>query len=178
MSKLLRTVTLYRSSTWLKPSVESLLKSPIVELSFGSELFSISIPQDQGKYLVHQADPLCLGRLNTNGRSSGIPEGTVKDRLTRCHSSLRHGTNTVGLGIVVQGVRCVLRNRVATACGGSGWGKCWETIIWSRYPIWSSPFWHVTESTLVCSYLRMVERGSRRQVVCSAHHGARVRKEK
>ena len=39
-----------------------------------------------------------LARLNTTGRSSGIPEGAVKDRLTRCHSSLRHGTQTLGLG--------------------------------------------------------------------------------
>ena len=39
----------YRSSNWLEPSVESLLESPIAELSINSDLLSISIPQDQGK---------------------------------------------------------------------------------------------------------------------------------
>jgi len=48
MSKLLCRVAFYRSSTWLEPSVESLLESPIAELSLDSELFSILIPQDQG----------------------------------------------------------------------------------------------------------------------------------
>jgi len=74
-----------------------------VELSLDSELFSISIPQDLGKYLVHQAEPLYLARVNTTGRLPSIPEGAVKDRLTHCHSSLRHDTHTVGLGIVFQG---------------------------------------------------------------------------
>ena len=54
--------------------------------------------------MVHQAEPLYLARLNTTGMSPGIPEGAVKDRLTRCHSSLRHGTHTIGLGIVFQGL--------------------------------------------------------------------------
>jgi len=106
MSKLLCIVAFCRSSTWLEPSVESLLqspisefslnsellsisesflKSPIAELSVDSELFSISIPYDLGKYLVHQAEPLYLARLNTIGRLPGIPEGAVKDRLTHCH---------------------------------------------------------------------------------------------
>ena len=119
MSKLLCIVAFYQSSTWLEPSVESLLESAIVELSLDSQLFSVSIPQDQGKYLVHRAEPLCLARLNTTRRLlPGIPEGAVKDRLTHCHSSLRHGTHTVGLGIVFQGlllqISCVLRNRVTT----------------------------------------------------------------
>jgi len=78
--------------------------SPVAELSLDSNLLSISIPQDQGKYMVHQAEPLYLARLNTTGRSPGIPEGAVKDRLTYCHSSLRHGTHTVGLGTVFQGL--------------------------------------------------------------------------
>ena len=103
MSKLLCRVAFYRSSTWLEPSVESLLETPIAELSLDSELFSISIPQDQGKYLVHQAVPT-LGKAKTTGRSPGIPEGAVKDRLTHCHSSLRHWTHTVGLGIAFQGL--------------------------------------------------------------------------
>jgi len=77
---------------------------PIAELFLDSELFSTSIPKDQGKYLVHQAELLYLARLNATGRSPGIPEGAVKDRLTHYHSSLRHGTHTVGLGIVFQGL--------------------------------------------------------------------------
>jgi len=71
----------------LTGAVESLVKSSIAELSLDSELFSI--PQDQGKYLVHQVQPLYLARLNKIGRSPGIPEGAVKDRLTHCPSSLR-----------------------------------------------------------------------------------------
>jgi len=54
--------------------------------------------------MVDQVDPLYLVRLNTTGRSPGIPEGAVKDRIIHCHSSLRHGTHTVGLGIVFQGL--------------------------------------------------------------------------
>ena len=54
--------------------------------------------------MARQAEPLYLARLNTIGRSPGIPEGAFKDRLTHCHSSLRHGTDTVGLGIVLQGL--------------------------------------------------------------------------
>jgi len=65
---------------------------------------SIPIPQDQGKYEVHQAEPVYLVRLDTSGRSPVIPEGAVSDRLTHCHSSLRDGTHTVGLGIVFQGL--------------------------------------------------------------------------
>jgi len=72
----------------------------------------------RGKYMGHQAEPLYLARLNTPGRSPSIPEGAVKDRLTHCHSSLSHGTHTIGLGIVYRGlllhIRCVLRNRVTT----------------------------------------------------------------
>ena len=50
--------------------------------------------------MVHQAEPLYLVRLNTTGKSPGIPEGAVSDGLTHCHSSLRHGIHTVGFGIV------------------------------------------------------------------------------
>jgi hypothetical protein len=50
--------------------------------------------------VVHQAEPLYLVRLNTSGRLPGIPEGAIRDRLTHCHSSLRHSTHTIGLGIV------------------------------------------------------------------------------
>ena len=82
----------------------SLPESPIAELSVESELFSISIPQDQGKYLVHQAEPLHLAWLTTTRRWPGIPEGAVKDRLAHCHSSHRHGTHTVGFGIVFKGL--------------------------------------------------------------------------
>jgi len=54
--------------------------------------------------LIHQAEPLYLVRLNTTGRSPTIPEGAVNVRLTHCHSSLRHGMHTIGLGIVFQGL--------------------------------------------------------------------------
>ena len=108
----------YQSSPWLEPSVECLLEPPVAELSLHSNLLSISIPHDQGKHVVYQAEPLHLARLNTTGRLPGIPVGAVKDRLTHCHSSLRHGTHTLGLEIVSQGlllqIRCVLRNRVTT----------------------------------------------------------------
>jgi len=49
MSKLLRIIAFYRSSTWLELSVESLLESPNAELSINSKLLSISILQVQGK---------------------------------------------------------------------------------------------------------------------------------
>ena len=75
----------------LTGAVESLLKSSTVELSLDCELFSISIPQDQGKYLVHQVQPLYLAKLNKTGRSPGVSEGAVKDRLTHCPSSVRYG---------------------------------------------------------------------------------------
>ena len=118
MSKSLCIGAFYRSSPWLEPSVESLLESPVAELSLDSNLLSISIPWDQGKYMAHQAEPLYLARLNTTVRSPRIPEGAVIDILTHCHSSHRHGTHTVGLGIVFQGlllqIRCVLHNRVTT----------------------------------------------------------------
>jgi len=68
-----------------------------------SIIFSISIMQDQGKYEVHQVKPPSLVRLSTSERSPGVPEGAVSDRLTHCHSSHRHSTHTVGLGIVFQG---------------------------------------------------------------------------
>ena len=42
MSKLLCTVAFYRSSTWQELSIESLLESPIEELSLDSELLSFS----------------------------------------------------------------------------------------------------------------------------------------
>jgi len=42
ISKLLCIVAFYRSFTLLEPSVESLLESPIAELSLNSELHSIS----------------------------------------------------------------------------------------------------------------------------------------
>ena len=49
-------------------------------------LFSISIPQDLGKYLVHQAEPLYLSKINKTGRWPGIPEGAVKtDSPTAIH---------------------------------------------------------------------------------------------
>jgi hypothetical protein len=40
----------------------------------------------------------------TSGRSPGIQEGAIRDRLTHCHSYLRHGTHTIGLGIIFQGL--------------------------------------------------------------------------
>jgi len=52
--------------------------------------------------LAHQAEHLYLARLNTTGRSPGIPEGAAEDRLAHCHSFLRHGRHTVGLGNVLK----------------------------------------------------------------------------
>ena len=125
MSKLLCSFVFYRSSTWLLASVESLLKCPIAEFSLDSELISISIPQDLGKYMVHQAEPLYLARLNTTGRSPGIPKCAVKDRLTQCHLSLRHDTHTIEMGIVFLGlllyIRYVMRSRPALVGCGSLW---------------------------------------------------------
>ena len=65
-----------------------------------------------------------MTRLNTTWCSPGIPESAVKDRLTNCHLSLRHGTHTVSLGTVFRGlllyIRCVHHNRVTTiGCGSS-----------------------------------------------------------
>ena len=104
MSELLCAVAFYRGSIWLEPSIESLLNSPNAELSLDSGLPSISTPEDVGKYLVRHAKPQYLERLNTTGRSPGIPEGAVTDRHTHYHSSPTHGTHTVGLGIVFQGL--------------------------------------------------------------------------
>ena len=55
-----------RSVPWLEPSVESLVESPVVELSLNSfsTKCSISIPRDQGNYAVHQAEPSYLVRLS------------------------------------------------------------------------------------------------------------------
>ena len=39
----------------------------------------------------------------STGRLPAIPEGAVSDIRTHCHSSLCHGTHTVGLGVVFQG---------------------------------------------------------------------------
>ena len=58
----------------------------------------------RGMIVIHQAELLYLVRLNTTARSPSIPEGAIYDRLTHCHSSLRHGMHTVGLGIVFQGL--------------------------------------------------------------------------
>jgi hypothetical protein len=90
-----------RISPWLDPSVESLLESPIAELSLDSNFStvpSIVVPRVHGKYKVHQIEPLYLVSLDTSGRSPGIPDGAVSYRLTHYHSSHRHGTHTVGMG--------------------------------------------------------------------------------
>jgi len=52
----------------------------------------IAEPSHNRRGIIHQAEPLYTVRLNTIGKSPGIPEGAVGDRLTHCHSSLRHGT--------------------------------------------------------------------------------------
>jgi hypothetical protein len=91
----------------MEPSVESLLESPIAELSLDSNFstkLSFSIPRDQEKYEVHQAKLLYLVRLDTSGSLPGIPEGPVSDRVTHCHLSHRHGTHTEGLGVVFKDV--------------------------------------------------------------------------
>jgi len=107
-----------RSSPRSEPSIESVLESPSTELSVDSKPFirSILIPRVEGKYVVHQAEPQYLVRLNTSGRLPGIPEGAVRDRLTHCHSSLRHGTHTVGLGIVLQ---VPYKRSTLVGCGSS-----------------------------------------------------------
>jgi len=84
---------------------------------------SISIPQDLGKYLVHQAEPLYLARLNTTERSPGIIEGAVEERLTHCHLSRRHGTHTIGLGIVFQGLLLSIRVFCTTGSPLVGYGS-------------------------------------------------------
>ena len=77
-----------------------------MELSLDSNFPTLTIlfPQGQGKYTVHQAEPLYLVRLNTSGRSPGIPEGADKDRLNRCHSFHRLSTHTIGLANVFLGL--------------------------------------------------------------------------
>ena len=77
----------HRSSPWLEPSVEFLLESPIAEHSLDSTFL-------RGKYEVHQAEPVYLVRLATSGRSPGIPEGAVCDRLTQCKA--RHTHRRIG----------------------------------------------------------------------------------
>ena len=65
-----------------------------------------------------------------SGRSPGIPEGAVWDRLTHCHSIHRHGTHTVGLGIVfkVYCLFCITRSpRV-----GYGPSPCTDGLGWKR----------------------------------------------
>ena len=66
----------------------------------------------------------CVVRLSTSGRSPGIPERAVIGRLTHCHPSDWHGTHTVGLGIVFQGlllqIRYILRKQSPLVwCGSS-----------------------------------------------------------
>jgi len=74
-------------------------------------LISVGVPNAEpshdrgGIILIHQVEPPYLVRLNTTGRSPGVPEGAVSDRLTYCHLFLRHGTHTVGLEIVFQCLR-------------------------------------------------------------------------
>ena len=58
-----------------------------------SMILSISIPRNQGKYEVHQAEPPCLLRLIKSGRSPGVQRVLiVTDSPTVIH--------TVGLQIV------------------------------------------------------------------------------
>jgi hypothetical protein len=70
-------------------------------------VFSILIPRNQGKYEVSKAEPPCLGRLSTSWRSPCITECAFIGRLTHCQSSHRHGTHTVGLGIVFKVYSCI-----------------------------------------------------------------------
>jgi len=73
----------------------------------------------------------------------GIPEGAVTDRLTHCHSSLRHGTHTVGLGIVFKvysfrsAVFCATGSPLA-GCGSSPRinGLGWREAIIHIYRPW------------------------------------------
>jgi hypothetical protein len=58
----------------------------------------------RGKNSVHQAEPPRLVRLQYNWEVAWYPRGRRLDRLAHCDSSHRHGTHTVGLGIVFQGL--------------------------------------------------------------------------
>ena len=82
---------------------EPFSESRTAELSFCSKfetVLFIQVPRIRGYYKVHQVEPPYLVRLITSGSSPGITKGAVWDILTHCHSSHRHGTHTVGLGIV------------------------------------------------------------------------------
>jgi hypothetical protein len=58
----------------------------------------------RGKNSHQQAEPQCLARLQYNWQVAWYPRGRRLVRLTHCHSSRRHGTHTVGLGIAFQGL--------------------------------------------------------------------------
>ena len=78
---------------------EPLSESPGAELSTYfkfSTVFSIWIPRVMGK-CPPGSNPIPSKAEITPGRSPGIPGCAV--RVTHCHSSHRHGTHTVGLGI-------------------------------------------------------------------------------
>jgi len=58
----------------------------------------------QGKIYGPPSRPPIFGKVKYNREVTWYPEGAVKDRITHCHSSLRHGTHTIALGIVFQGL--------------------------------------------------------------------------
>jgi len=86
---------------------EPVSESTDVERSLCSKVMLmcfISVPRARWNYTVHQVEPHYLVSLHYSGRSPGIPEGAVCDRLTHYHLSHGHGTHTIGLGIVFQGL--------------------------------------------------------------------------
>ena len=58
----------------------------------------------EGGRLGPPPDPPCQVRLVTSGSSPGILQRAVLNSLTHCHSSYRHGSHTVGMGIIFKGL--------------------------------------------------------------------------
>ena len=85
---------------------------------FFNKLFNLDPTRSGELYSPPSRAPITGKAIISTGRLPGIIEGAVSDRLTHCHSFDRHGTHTVGLGIVFQGsllyIRRVLRNRATS----------------------------------------------------------------
>jgi len=94
--------------------------------------------------LVHQAEPHYLVRLNTTGRSPGITEGVVEDRLTHCHSSLRHGTHTVQVYSFRSAVFCATGSPLV-GCGSS---PCADGLGWREAIIHIYHPWRIARAPL------------------------------
>ena len=107
-------------------------------------------PTGSGEIFGPSSRVTILGRLNTTGRSPGIPEGAVKDRLTHCHSSLRHGTHTIGLGIFFKVY--FFRSTVFCATGsllvGCGCSPCTDGLVWREAIICIYRPWRIARAPL------------------------------